>query len=122
MSALNYAQSAYSNVAHTTKSSKSMEFDVVASVTAKLRSASNDTNFAATVDALDANRRMWAVIASSVADKDNTYPDELKAQLFYLHEFTVHHTRKVLKSEATIEPLVDVNTSVLRGLKGMVPK
>ena len=121
MSALNFAQTAYSNVAHTTKSDKSMEFDVVAGVTAKLRTASSAKgSFNELAEALDTNRRMWGVIASSVADKDNCYPEQLRAQLFYLYEFTVHHTRKVLKGEVNADALVEVNTSVLRGLKGMV--
>ena len=45
-------------------------------------------------------------------------PPALRAQLFYLYEFTDQHSRKVLAGNASIEVLVDINTAVMRGLRG----
>mgnify|MGYP001796370721 CR=1 FL=1 len=59
---------------------------------------------------------MWSLIASSVGDSENQFPPELKARLFYLYEFTLLHSRKVLKGDADIHPLVDINLAILRGL------
>lgn len=70
-----------------------------------------------TVSALHENRRLWTLLAASVADPENALPNDLRARLFYLYEFTTVHTRKVLRREAATGPLVDVNTAVMAGLR-----
>lgn len=55
-------------------------------------------------------------MAADVADPNNQLPEELRAQIFYLAEFTEHHSRLVLAGAATADILVEVNTSVIRGL------
>lgn len=118
MTQAQHAYNAYASPATPTKTDKSLEYDVVARVTSGLRAASSDVeNFGLTARAVDENRRMWSLIASSVGDSDNQYPPELKAQLFYLYEFTLLHSRKILQGEADVHPLVDINLSILRGLK-----
>ena len=57
-------------------------------------------------------------MAIDVADNENALPQELRAQLFYLAEFTEHHSRRVLRREADVTALIDINTAVLRGLNG----
>ncbi|MFN6978293.1 MAG: flagellar biosynthesis regulator FlaF [Gemmobacter sp.] len=42
----------------------------------------------------------------------------MRAQLFYLYEFTAAHSRRVLDGTASVEALVDVNTAMMRGLRG----
>jgi flagellar protein FlaF len=38
--------------------------------------------------------------------------------LFYLYEFTVHHSRAVLDGRGSVGVLADINTAVMRGLRG----
>ena len=73
--------------------------------------------FAALTEALHANRKLWKIFAIDVADPGNKLPKDLKARLFYLAEFTSHHTSKVLARQATAEPLLEINTAILRGLR-----
>ncbi|MFC3118687.1 flagellar biosynthesis regulator FlaF [Jhaorihella thermophila] len=61
---------------------------------------------------------MWNIFAADVASHANKLPAELKARLIYLAEFTQVHTRRVLAGEATVDALLDVNTAVMRGLRG----
>ena len=42
----------------------------------------------------------------------------MRAQIFYLAEFTQIHSARVLKREAEPGILVDINTAMMRGLKG----
>lgn len=67
--------------------------------------------------ALHDNRKLWNTLAIDVADKENGLPSQLKAQVFYLAEFTVQHTSKILKDGASVMPLLEINMAVLRGLK-----
>lgn len=55
-------------------------------------------------------------MAVQVADDENALTDDLRARIFYLAEFTAFHSTKVLKGEADIAPLLEINTAMMRGL------
>ncbi|EBA13828.1 flagellar protein FlaF, putative [Roseobacter sp. CCS2] len=68
--------------------------------------------------AIHDNRRMWTTMAVDVADKGNALPKELRAQIFYLAEFTDHHSQQVIRGKADPAALIDINMAVLKGLNG----
>jgi flagellar protein FlaF len=111
------AQRAYAPTAAPTKSERSIEFEVIARITSRLKAAIEDTKFPKLLEALHENRRLWRALATDVADPDNMLPQDLRARIFYLAEFTNHHTSKVIAREASAVPLLEVNTAILRGLK-----
>ena len=119
MSALSLAQEAYSASASPLRTSRGTEYEAFARITGKLASYAKDAvaNFPNLVQALHENRQLWNLLASDVADADNQLPEALRAQIFYLAEFTQHHTGKVLNKEASADILVEVNTAVMRGLR-----
>ena len=53
-----------------------------------------------------------------VAEEGNGLPAKLRAQLFYLYEFTTQHSRAVRDRKASVDVLIDINTAVMRGLRG----
>ena len=61
---------------------------------------------------------MWTTLAADVADPENALPSTLRAQIFYLAEFTEHHSRLIQRKEASAAALIEVNTAILRGLNG----
>lgn len=121
MNAPAFAQSAYGAQAHSIKTARDIEHDVLARITARLRRAAEAEDGSAypeLVAALDENARLWAAFAADLAGPGNAYPDELRAGLLSLAGFTLQHTRKVLRKKAETAPLIDINTSVMRGLRG----
>jgi flagellar protein FlaF len=60
------------------------------------------------------------MLAADVAEPDNGLPQELRARIFYLAEFTADHSRKVLRGGETVDALVDINTAMMRGLRQKV--
>ena len=120
MNVIEQARQAYAPTQAAVRSERSIEAQLFSQITARLRQAKSATpvDFNALISALHDNRRMWAAMAADVADQDNQLPKQLRAQIFYLAEFTEHHTRQVLRREADAEALIEVNTSVLRGLNG----
>jgi flagellar protein FlaF len=70
------------------------------------------------VAALHENRALWTILAADVADPDNGLPETLRAQIFYLAEFTDHQTSKILRGEGSADSLIEINTAVMRGLSG----
>ena len=68
--------------------------------------------------AIHDNRSLWTALAADVAIETNPLPRPLRAQIFYLSEFTAQHSRKVLAGDASVDVLIDINTAVMRGLRG----
>lgn len=100
------------------KSARDTEIEIILETTRRLKSAHQDraTRYSAFAEALQTNRKLWVVLAADVAHSNNALPSDLKARIFWLSEFVQHHTRLVLKEDATIGPLIDVNLAILRGL------
>ncbi len=115
------AQRAYAQSAAPTRTPRDTEYEAISKITHRLKSASarRETDFSAFVQALHENRRLWSVLATDVADADNALPNNLRARIFYLAEFTEQHSSQVLGNKATVEPLLEINMAVLRGLRQM---
>jgi flagellar protein FlaF len=102
------------------KTPRALEYELLARVTKALASAwaSRKSDFSGLMTALDENLRLWATLAADVAEPGNGLPAPLRAQLFYLYEFSSQHSRAVREGTASVEVLVDINTAVMRGLRG----
>jgi flagellar biosynthesis activator protein FlaF len=113
------ARAAYAGPTAATRSPRSIEYDAFARVTHQIKAALGPpgANFASLARALHDNRTLWTVLAADVAEAANGLPEALRAKLFYLAEFTVGHSRKVLAGEADASVLVEINTAVMRGLR-----
>lgn len=120
MNALSQAKTAYGSSATPVRTHRGTEYALFTRVTRKLHAAARKGpgGFTALAHALHDNRSMWTTLAADVSGDENELPDDLRAQLFYLAEFTASHTRKVLKGEAGVRPLLEVNMAVMRGLAG----
>lgn len=114
------ARSAYARPDAPGRPARAVEYDLFARMTRQLTAAwaQRQSNFAGLARALHENGRMWRVLATDVADPGNTLPAALRARLFYLYEFTEVHSRKVLAGQAEAGVLIDINTAVMRGLRG----
>ncbi|TNC51556.1 flagellar biosynthesis regulator FlaF [Rubellimicrobium rubrum] len=120
MNAMQQARNAYAGPQSPIRTPRQTEHQVFSTVTARLAAAAQrPEDFSGTVAALHDNRRLWTFVAAQVAGKDNALPQDLRARLFYLAEFTDHHTNRVLNREADLQPLIDINTAVMRGLGAM---
>jgi flagellar protein FlaF len=111
---------AYARRETAARSLRSIEYDLIAQVTQRLRAAWADrsSDYPGLVRALTDNQQLWSTLASDVALPGNALPAALRARLFYLYEFTAVHSRAVLENAASIDVLTDINTAVLRGLRG----
>lgn len=114
------AQSGYTNSLQSTGDPRTIEYRVFAQVTRELSALKKDAlDYPAKMaKALYENLRLWTILAADVANDNNQLPADLRSNLFYLAEFTRHHTIKVRAGEATPQALIDVNTMVMRGLRG----
>jgi flagellar protein FlaF len=113
------AEKSYANPGRSTATPRNVEYQAFARVTGQLSSASRDgAEFGKLAQALQDNLSLWTVLGTDVAGAANGLPSDLKAKLFYLFEFTRAHTVKVMNREATADVLIDINSAIMRGLRG----
>ena len=122
MSAYLATEAGYLGVTRSTGTPREIEYQLFSQITGRLHRANDpEVQFSDLAEAVFDNLSLWRTIALDVADQDNDLPDMLRAQLFYLYEFTSVHTRKVLQREADATALIEINTSIMRGLKPKQP-
>jgi flagellar protein FlaF len=113
------ARSAYAASANPARTPRGTEYEAFARITARLRAASlaGTPGIPALADALHENRRLWTILASDVAESGNGLSPDLRARIFYLAEFTLQHTSRVLAGDGDAAILVDINTAIMGGLR-----
>lgn len=121
MSAAAHAHSKYGHVSRAIKTPRDIEYELIAGITGRLKAAKPakpgrvDTELAGTL--LD-NARMWSAFAVDLAHPENGIPEDLRARLMALAQFTLQHTLRIHAGTGTIEALIDINTAIMRGLRG----
>jgi len=120
MSKAQLAFNGYSQNGENVKDLRAQEYDVIIGVTRDLKRVQNNESatFNDVVKVVHKNERLWVAIAAQVADEANALPTNLRASLFSIAGFVSHHSTEVLKKKSDLNVLVDLNVSVLRGLRG----
>jgi len=121
MSVAAHAISTYGLNTRTLKTPRDIEYDLLARITGRLQAQlphEQGRTSAELIAALNDNRKLWTAFAADLASPGNAFPPDLRARLFFLAEFTIKHTAQVLSGKAVADPLVDINTAVMRGLRG----
>ncbi|WP_417726523.1 flagellar biosynthesis regulator FlaF [Roseovarius sp.] len=118
MNATQQAQTAYRTQAQTIRTPRGLEYDAFARITHRLGLAAvkGREDMPTLASALHDNRRLWTILATDVADPDNSLPQTLRARVVYLAQFSHHHSTEVLNGSASIQPLIDINLAIMHGL------
>lgn len=111
---------AYQQAATRAENPRDMEYRLFAQVTRALMEAAalDRTEIAKRVDALDWNRRVWAVLGADCADSGNQLPPQLRASFISLSIWVHKHTSLVIRNKEEIEPLIEINRMIMQGLAG----
>lgn len=114
-----FAARAYSQNARSVGTPRSIEYQAFSRITASLRAvAKAEAAHGERVRAILQNNKLWALLAADLLSENNTLPKELRAQLLSLAEFSRKHGLKAMSGEAEVELLIDINLTVMRGLRG----
>jgi len=110
----------YGKVKQETASDKHIELQLFTSITARLRAQAqkNSTQLNSVMaQALIDNAKLWNILFCDLVSQDNQLPLDLKKNLISLAEFTQEHTQRVFRGEAGMGILIEVNDSIIVGLK-----
>ncbi len=118
MNATLLAQSAYGNADQAVRTPRDIEYEAFARATRRLKHASeNKDDFPELARAVHDNRALWSILAHDVSRESNGLPLNVRTQIYKLAQFTRRHSRNVLRREATVEILIEINTAIMRGLR-----
>jgi flagellar biosynthesis activator protein FlaF len=117
-----HARSGYAQAAAPVRTARGTEYAAFAHVTAGLTSvdASDRRQFPALARAVHDNQRLWGALSDDLRLEGNGLPAALRAQLLGLAEFVRRHSNQVLAGQAAVQPLVEINTAIMKGLRGEV--
>ena len=70
-------------------------------------------------EALAKNRQLWSLLASDCATTGNSLPQDLRAQIISLSLFVDRYSSQVLRENAPVDVLIEINRTVMQGLGGL---
>jgi flagellar protein FlaF len=120
MSPHTHARSAYASASSSIRTGRDTEYAVFARVTGALGAVDQTDRraFPQLAQAIADNQRLWGVLAEDLMNDDNQLPAPLRANLISLAEFVRRHSLAVLGGRAKVAPLIDINTMMMKGLRG----
>lgn len=102
------------------RTARDAEYDVFSRVTRMLRQSGRMADNRDTIMAVYKNTELWSLLAIDLADPGNGLPDATKAGLLSLAGFAIRHGKSVLAGDIATDPLIDINMTIMRGLRGEV--
>jgi flagellar protein FlaF len=111
---------AYQQAAQRSETPRDAEYRLFAQVTRALMDvkAKPREDVASWIDVLHWNRRVWATLADDCSSPSNALPEATRAHIISLSLFVHRHTSHVMRREADIEALIDINRMMMQGLSG----
>jgi flagellar protein FlaF len=113
------ALQAYQRAQRAAENPRNSEYRLFGQVTgALLEAQSSGAKGVSLIDALDWNRRMWSSLAVDCMDDSNQLPRQLRAQIVSLSIWVTKYSSQVMQKGASLEPLIDINRTIMQGLQG----
>ncbi len=108
---------AYQRAATQAETPRELEYRAFGQVTAELvRIKQEQSSAGGLADALAGNRRLWSMLSADCALPENRLPLTLRGQIISLALWVVRYSGEVLRDGADIEPLIDINRTMMEGL------
>ncbi|MCG8440754.1 MAG: flagellar biosynthesis regulator FlaF [Caulobacterales bacterium] len=109
---------AYQKAAARAENPRQTEYRLLGQVTRALIDAQAAGRFELKTlsSALEWNRKVWSTFAADCSAAENELPEALRASIISLSIFVVKYTSQVLREGAELDPLIDINRTIMQGL------
>ena len=112
------SHTAYRNTQRITEDARSTEYRLFGQVTGALITAQKTgATGGALVDAIDWNRRLWRTLAADCMDDRNTLTQDVRAKIISLSLWVAKYSRSVTREKAPLDPLIEINRTIMQGLQ-----
>ena len=109
----------YQNAQRTVEDPRSTEYRLFGQVTGALINAkSGSAQGAPLVEAIDWNKRLWRTLAADCMDDRNRLTEDVRAKIVSLSLWVTKYSRSVTREKAPIDPLIEINRTIMQGLQG----
>ena len=110
---------AYQTTQRITESPRDSEYRLFGQVTGALIDArESGIKGGPLAETVDWNRRLWRTLAADCMDERNQLPQDLRAKIVSLSLWIAKYSRSVTREGASLDPLIQVNRTIMQGLKG----
>ncbi len=108
---------AYQRAATQADTPRELEYRAFGRVTAALvRAQEEKLDAGPLAEALSDNRRLWNMLSADCSLPENRLPLALRGQIISLALWVARYSSDVLRGEAELEPLIDINRTMMEGL------
>jgi flagellar protein FlaF len=108
---------AYQNAQRAVEDPRVTEYRLFGQVTGALLDAKSSNAHGTTlVEAIDWNRRMWRTLAADCMDDRNALTQDLRAKIVSLSLWVSKYSRRVTREKAPLDPLIEINRTIMQGL------
>jgi len=109
---------AYQQIAQRAESARDTEYRLFAEVTRDMLALKSRPreDVGGWMRVLHRNRRMWAALADDCSHPNNALPSTTRASIISLSLFVHRHTSEVMRQEADLDTLIDLNRTIMQGL------
>jgi len=108
---------AYQRAATQAEHPRELEYRAFGQATAGLmRLKEGAPTIAEKVQAIDLNRRLWNMLSADCSAPENQLPMALRGQIISLALWVSRYSSQVLREGADVEPLIDINRTMMEGL------
>ncbi|HEY4274302.1 MAG TPA: flagellar biosynthesis regulator FlaF [Rhizomicrobium sp.] len=109
---------AYQNIQRVVEDPRATEYRLFGQVTgALLEAKTSNAQGAPLIQAIDWNKRMWRTLAADCMDDRNSLTEDLRAKIISLSLWVSKYSRRVTRERAPIDPLIEINRTVMQGLQ-----
>ena len=110
---------AYQNTQLIAEDPRQTEYRLFGQVTGALITAQRSgTTGGPLAEAVDWNRKLWRTLAAECLDDRNQLPQGLRANIVSLSLWVTKYSKEVTRKGASLDPLIDVNRTIMQGLEG----
>src|ERR1700742_4480428 len=109
---------AYQNTQAVTEDPRATEYRLFGQVTGALNDAQKcGAAGGPLAEALDWNRPLWRTLAADCMDDRNALTQDVRAKIVSLSLWVTKDSRSVTREKAPLNPLIDINRTIMQGLQ-----
>ena len=109
----------YQSVQRAVEDPRATEYRLFGQVTGALIDAkAGNAVGAPLVEAVDWNKRLWRTLAADCMDDRNSLTEDVRAKIVSLSLWVSKYSRRVTRERAPIDPLIEINRTIMQGLQG----
>jgi len=109
----------YQDAQRVTEDPRATEYRLFGQVTGALIDAQKrGTRGGPLAEAVDWNRTLWRTLAADCMDDRNALTQDVRAKIVSLSLWVSKYSKQVTREGASLEPLIEINRTIMQGLQG----